>query len=150
MAKGSRGAVRSASRTGPACGDVLDAECPSRQVLDRIADKWTALVIRVLAEGTHRFGQLQRRVGGISQKMLTQTLRDLERDGLVERTVHPVVPPHVEYRLTPLGRSLRQPLDAICAWAEAHLGQMLAARANSDRRRAAAAAIANSATSARA
>jgi len=128
--------------------DVLDAECPSRQVLDRIADKWTALVIRVLAEGTHRFGQLQRRVGGISQKMLTQTLRDLERDGLVERTVHPVVPPHVEYRLTPLGRSLRQPLDAICAWAEAHLGQMLAARARSDRRRAAAAAgVASRATS---
>jgi DNA-binding HxlR family transcriptional regulator len=122
------------------CGDVLDAECPSRQVLDRIADKWTALIIRVLADGTHRFGQLQRRVDGISQKMLTQTLRDLERDGLVERTVHPVVPPHVEYRLTPLGRSLRQPLDAICAWAEAHLAQMLAARARSDRRRAAAAA----------
>jgi len=121
---------------------VLDADCPSRQVLDRIADKWTALIIRVLADGTHRFGQLQRRVGGISQKMLTQTLRELERDGLVERTVHPVVPPHVEYRLTPLGRSLRQPLDAICAWAEAHLAQMLAARARSDRRRAVATAAA--------
>jgi len=117
------------AKTGPRRGDVLDADCPSRQVLDRIADKWTALIIRVLADGTHRFGQLQRRVGGISQKMLTQTLRELERDGLVERTVHPVVPPHVEYRLTPLGRSLRQPLDAICAWAEAHLAQMLAARA---------------------
>jgi DNA-binding HxlR family transcriptional regulator len=121
---------------------VLDADCPSRQVLDRIADKWTALIIRVLADGTHRFGQLQRRVGGISQKMLTQTLRELERDGLVQRTVHPVVPPHVEYRLTPLGRSLGQPLDAICAWAEAHLAEMLAARARSNRRRAAAAAVA--------
>ena len=130
------------AKTGRRCGDVLDADCPSRQVLDRIADKWTALIIRVLADGTHRFGQLQRRVGGISQKMLTQTLRELERDGLVERTVHPVVPPHVEYRLTPLGRSLRQPLDAICAWAEAHLAQMLAARARSDRRRAVATAAA--------
>ena len=130
------------AKTGRRCGDVLDADCPSRQVLDRIADKWTALIIRVLADGTHRFGQLQRRVGGISQKMLTQTLRELERDGLVERTVHPVVPPHVEYRLTPLGRSLRQPLDAICAWAEAHLAQMLAARARSDRRRAVTAAAA--------
>lgn len=130
------------AKTARRCGDVLDADCPSRQVLDRIADKWTALIIRVLADGTHRFGQLQRRVGGISQKMLTQTLRELERDGLVERTVHPVVPPHVEYRLTPLGRSLRQPLDAICAWAEAHLAQMLAARARSDRRRAVATAAA--------
>jgi len=130
------------AKTGRRRGDVLDADCPSRQVLDRIADKWTALIIRVLADGTHRFGQLQRRVGGISQKMLTQTLRELERDGLVERTVHPVVPPHVEYRLTPLGRSLRQPLDAICAWAEAHLAQMLAARARSDRRRAVATAAA--------
>ena len=130
------------AKTGRSCGDVLDADCPSRQVLDRIADKWTALIIRVLADGTHRFGQLQRRVGGISQKMLTQTLRELERDGLVERTVHPVVPPHVDYRLTPLGRSLRQPLDAICAWAEAHLAQMLAARARSDRRRAVATAAA--------
>jgi DNA-binding HxlR family transcriptional regulator len=100
----------------------------------------------VLADGMHRFGQLQRRVGGISQKMLTQTLRELERDGLVERTVHPVVPPHVEYRLTPLGRSLRQPLDAICAWAEAHLAQMLAARARSDRRRAVATAAAGTMT----
>src|SRR5216684_3652962 len=115
---------------------VMDAQCPSRLVLDRIADKWTALIIQILAHGTMRYAALQREIGGISQKMLTQTLRELERDGLVERTVHPVVPPHVEYRLTPLGRSLRQPLDAICAWAEAHLAQMLAARARSDRRRA--------------
>jgi DNA-binding HxlR family transcriptional regulator len=120
------------------CGDVLDAECPSRLVLDRIADKWTALVIRVLSEDTHRFGQLQRRIGGVSQKMLTQTLRDLERDGLVVRTVYPVVPPRVDYRLTPLGRSLGEPLDAICAWAEKHLAEMLAARARSNRRRVAA------------
>ncbi len=117
--------------------DVLQAECPSRAVLDRIADKWTALVIHTLADGTQRFGQLNRRIGGISQKMLTQTLRALERDGLVERIVHPVVPPRVDYRLTALGRSLRQPLEAVCAWAEAHIQEIRAARARHGRRHAA-------------
>jgi DNA-binding HxlR family transcriptional regulator len=116
-------------------GDVLNAHCPSRQVLDRIANKWTALVIHALVDGRQRNSQLLRRIGGISQKMLTQTLRDLERDGFVERTVHPVVPPHVEYRLTPLGQSLTAPLEAICRWAERHLPKMLAARAHSDKRR---------------
>ena len=76
---------------------VLDAQCPSRLVLDRIADKWTALIIQILAHGTMRYAALQREIGDISQKMLTQTLRSLERDGLVQRTVHPVVPPKVEY-----------------------------------------------------
>ncbi len=113
--------------------DVLNPRCPSRQVLDRIAGKWTALVIHVLAEGRQRYSELHRRIGGVSQKMLTQTLRDLERDGLVERTVYPVVPPRVEYSLTPLGRTLIEPLSAICRWAEAHLPAMQAARARSDR-----------------
>jgi DNA-binding HxlR family transcriptional regulator len=108
--------------------DVLNPSCPSRLVLDRIAEKWTALVIRVLSEGTLRYSDLQRRIGGISQKMLTQTLRGLERDGLVERKVYPVVPPRVEYRLTPLGRTLIEPLDAICRWAETHLPALQAAR----------------------
>src|SRR5437016_12142553 len=81
-------------------GSVMDAQCPSRLVLDRIADKWTALIIQVLAHGTKRYAALQREIGGISQKMLTQTLRSLERDGLVQRKVHPVVPPKVEYSLT--------------------------------------------------
>ena len=89
---------------------VLDPRCPSRLVLDRIADKWTALVIQILAGGTMRYAALQREIGGISQKMLTQTLRSLERDGLVQRTVHPVVPPKVEYSLTKLGRTLIEPL----------------------------------------
>ncbi len=115
--------------------DVLNARCPSREVLDRIADKWTALVIYALVDGRQRNSQLLRRIGGISQKMLTQTLRALERDGLVERIVFPVVPPHVEYRLTPLGQSLREPLGAICRWAESHLPQMLAARSRSEKRR---------------
>ena len=113
--------------------DVLDPRCPSRQVLDRIAEKWTALVIHVLAQGTQRYSQLHRRIGGVSQKMLTRTLRGLERDGLVGRTVYPVVPPRVAYSLTPLGRTLIAPLAAICLWAETHLPAMQAARARSDR-----------------
>ena len=108
--------------------DVLNEACPSRAVLDRIADKWTALIIHALSDGTLRYGELQRRVGGITQKMLTQTLRSLENDGLVERRVYPVVPPMVEYSLTSLGRSLEEPLSAICKWAERHLPKMLEKR----------------------
>jgi DNA-binding HxlR family transcriptional regulator len=108
---------------------VMYAQCPSRLVLDRIADKWTALVIQVLARGTMRYAQLQREIGGISQKMLTQTLRSLERDGLVQRTVHPVVPPKVEYALTRLGRTLIEPLHALCKWSEKHLPELQANRA---------------------
>jgi len=108
---------------------VLDPRCPSRLVLDRIADKWTALVIQILAGGTIRYAALQREIGGISQKMLTQTLRSLERDGLVQRTVHPVVPPKVEYSLTKLGRTLIEPLQGLCRWSEKHLGELQANRA---------------------
>ena len=108
---------------------VLDAQCPSRLVLDRIADKWTALIIQILARGTMRYAVLQREIGGISQKMLTQTLRSLERDGLVQRTVHPVVPPKVEYSLTKLGRTLIEPLHALCRWSERHLAELQANRA---------------------
>lgn len=108
---------------------VLDPQCLSRVVLDRIADKWTALIIYILAAGTRRYAALQREIGGISQKMLTQTLRSLERDGLVQRKVHPVVPPKVEYSLTPLGRTLIDPLKAVCSWSEKHLPQLQANRA---------------------
>lgn len=111
--------------------DVMNPDCPSRKVLERIADKWTSLVIYALAEGTMRYGELQRRVGGVSQKMLTQTLRSLEKDGLVARKVYPVVPPMVEYSLTPLGRTLIEPLTAIRRWAEQHLPQLLEHRAAS-------------------
>jgi DNA-binding HxlR family transcriptional regulator len=107
---------------------VLDAQCPSRLVLDRIADKWTALIIQILARGTMRYVALQREIGGISQKMLTQTLRSLERDGLVRRTVYPVVPPKVEYDLTPLGRTLIEPLQGLCRWSEKHLAELQANR----------------------
>ena len=108
---------------------VMDAQCPSRLVLDRIADKWTALIIQILGRGTMRYAALQREIGGISQKMLTQTLRTLERDGLVQRKVHPVVPPKVEYSLTKLGRTLIEPLHALCRWSEKHLAELQANRA---------------------
>jgi DNA-binding HxlR family transcriptional regulator len=112
----------------PTRASVLKPQCPSRIVLDRIADKWTALIIQVLANGTRRYGALRREIGGISQKMLTQTLRSLERDGLVLRKVHPVVPAKVEYSLTPLGRTLIDPLHALCQWSERHLPELQANR----------------------
>lgn len=109
--------------------NVFDPNCGSRRVLELIADKWTAIVVYALARGTCRFGQLQRDVGGVSQKVLTATLRNLERDGLVERNVYPVVPPRVEYTLTPLGQTLTEPLAAICKWSEEHLADVDEARA---------------------
>ena len=107
----------------------MEPQCPSRLVLDRIADKWTALIIQLLAKETMRYSALQQRIGGISQKMLTQTLRSLERDGLVQRKVYPVVPPRVEYSLTRLGRTLIDPLRSLCRWSEKHLGELQANRA---------------------
>jgi DNA-binding HxlR family transcriptional regulator len=113
--------------------DVYASDCPTRQALDRIADKWTALVIGLLDQRPHRFGELRRRIGGISQKMLTQTLRSLERDGLVNRRVEPTVPVKVEYSLTPLGESLVPPLAAIRDWAESHIDQVLTSRNERER-----------------
>ncbi len=110
--------------------NVLNAECPSRQVLDLLADKWTVLVIHALSQGTQRYNQLQRNIDGVSQKMLTQTLRALERDGLVQRTMYPVVPPMVEYSLTALGQTLTVVLSGLCGWAEQHLPEVLENRAN--------------------
>jgi DNA-binding HxlR family transcriptional regulator len=110
--------------------NVLDQNCESRQALDRIADKWTCLIVYALLDGPRRHGELRRAIGGISQKMLTQTLRSLERDGLVRRTVIATIPPHVEYALTPLGETLAAPLAAICRWAMDHLAEVQAARAS--------------------
>ncbi len=90
----------------------------SSQLLTLLADKWTIPVVHSLARGTKRFGELQRELEGVSQKMLTQCLRALERHGLVARTVFPVIPPRVEYALTPLGRSLNEPLAGLCRWIE--------------------------------
>jgi DNA-binding HxlR family transcriptional regulator len=112
--------------------EVFTANCPTQQVLETIADKWSVIVIYVLSKGTRRYSELQRMIGGVSQKMLTQTLRKLERDGLVERHVYPVVPPKVEYSLTPLGKTLTELLRAICKWAEIHLEEIEAARVHYD------------------
>ena len=108
--------------------NVLDQNCESRQALDRIADKWTALVVYALVAGPKRHGELRRAIDGISQKMLTQTLRSMERDGLLHRRVLDQVPPHVEYSLTPLGMTLTEPLVAICRWAMEHLPEVQEAR----------------------
>jgi DNA-binding HxlR family transcriptional regulator len=109
-------------------GDAYDPLCPTRQVLDRIGDKWTVLVIGALADGPLRFTQLRLAVGGVAAKVLTQTLRALERDGLVTRQVYAQVPPRVDYELTELGRTLREPIDAVRDWAEVYLGSVLGAR----------------------
>lgn len=108
--------------------DPFVRDCPSRRLLDRIGDRWTVLIVAALADGPRRFSHLRRTVEGISQKMLTQTLRALEADGLVLRTVHAEIPPRVEYELTPLGRSLLDPLGALIAWATEHMGEVGAAQ----------------------
>lgn len=118
----------------PAPYHKLLATCPERRVLDRIANKWTALIIGELSNGTRRFQQLRREVEGITQKMLTQTLRALERDGLVSRHIYAAVPPRVEYSLTPLGQTFTKPLWALKKWAEAHLEEIEASRAAWDAR----------------
>src|SRR6476469_9942021 len=115
--------------------NVYAARCPTRQALDRIADKWTALIVGLLAHRTHRFGELRRGVEGISHKVLSQTLQSLERDGLVHREPLPTVPPTVEYSLTPMGRTLAEPLAAIRTWAERHIEQIEASREASTRKR---------------
>lgn len=112
--------------------DAFNAQCPTRLVLNRIADKWTVLVVSSLQTGTKRFGVLKREIGGISQKMLTQTLRGLERDGLITRTIYPTVPPKVEYALTPLGRTLVGLLEAIRVWSESHIDEVLKAQSHFD------------------
>ncbi len=108
--------------------DILARDCPSRRMLDLLTDKWTVLVIKALAQGSTRFGQLQRRIGGISPKMLTQTLRVLERDGLVRRMVYGTMPPVVEYALTTLGMTLVEPVEAMTRWAQGHLADVDRAR----------------------
>jgi DNA-binding HxlR family transcriptional regulator len=112
---------------------AYDSACPTRLILNRIADKWTVLVVILLQDGTKRFSHLQREIDGISQKMLTQTLRNLERDGLVSRTVYATVPPKVEYTLTQLGHTLKDMLYAIKAWSEANIEAVLSAQSSYDK-----------------
>jgi DNA-binding HxlR family transcriptional regulator len=102
-------------------GEHAESECVVvREILDRVGDKWSVLVIALLGEQGLRFSELRRSIEGISQRMLTLTLRQLERDGLVSRTVHATVPPRVDYALTPLGRSVLEPLTVLMQWAQAH------------------------------
>jgi DNA-binding HxlR family transcriptional regulator len=109
-------------------GNAFDPDCPTRVVLDRIGDKWTVLVIGALIDGPRRFTALRQHIGGVAPKVLTQTLRAMERDGLLTRTVFAQVPPRVDYALTDLGVSLGGPIAVLTDWAELHVGTILAAR----------------------
>ncbi|HEV7252562.1 MAG TPA: helix-turn-helix domain-containing protein [Mesorhizobium sp.] len=111
---------------------VYSASCPTRLVLDHIADKWAALILRVLSEGPTRFNQLRRRIDGVSQKVLSQALKRLERDGLVSRRAFPTVPVTVEYSVTPLGQTLCAQIFALSDWAEKNVEAVLEAQARYD------------------
>jgi DNA-binding HxlR family transcriptional regulator len=123
-------------RTPDPAGLGSPSGCRAREVLDRVGDKWSLYVIHLLGGGTRRFSDLRRLIDGISQRMLTVTLRGLERDGLITRTVHPTVPPRVDYALTPMGRTLLDTVRSLVAWADQHLPDIDAARAAYDRRSA--------------
>jgi DNA-binding HxlR family transcriptional regulator len=121
-----------AQRAGDRPGDLFDADCPTRLLLDRIGDKWTALVVLLLSDGPMRFSQVRGQLGRVAPKVLTQTLRRMERDGLVTREVFAEVPPRVEYALTDVGQSLIEPIAVLADWAEVHVGQITAAQAAYD------------------
>jgi DNA-binding HxlR family transcriptional regulator len=124
------GAAKAAAEPSGAGASPFDPECcPVRDVLDQLGDKWSTLVLTTLGERPHRFGELRRAIPDVSQRMLTQTLRDLQRDGLVSRRVFATVPPSVEYRLTPLGVSLLDPLAILVRWAADNHAAIRTARA---------------------
>jgi DNA-binding HxlR family transcriptional regulator len=108
------------------------SSCRAREVLQRVGDKWSVYVIDLLGQDTKRFTELHRAINGITARMLTVTLRGLERDGIVTRTIHPVIPPRVEYALTPMGRTLLDPMGQLVAWADSHLPEIETARAAYD------------------
>jgi DNA-binding HxlR family transcriptional regulator len=116
----------------PASYDAYQSTSPARQLVDRISDKWVTLVLPALADGPQRYSDLSRRITGVSQKMLTQTLRSLERDGLLTRHITPSVPVRVDYELTPLGMSLMPLIASIKDWAEIHMDEVSAARSDYD------------------
>jgi DNA-binding HxlR family transcriptional regulator len=125
--------------SGAAGGEPLESACEvspcrAREVLQRVGDKWSMSVIDLLGWGTMRFSELHRSIDGITARMLTVTLRGLERDGIVTRTIHPVIPPRVEYELTPMGRTLLDPVGQLVAWADCHLPEISAAQAAYDAR----------------
>jgi DNA-binding HxlR family transcriptional regulator len=117
-------------------GDVFDPDCPTRLVLDRVGDKWTVLLVLLLSDGPLRFSQLRGQLGRVAPKVLTESLRRMERDGLVNREVFAEVPPRVEYSLTDLGRSLIEPISIISDWAEVHVNRITAAQDAYDARQA--------------
>ena len=120
-------------RPVPLKGDLFAEKCPSRQVLTHVTSRWGVLLLVALLEGTFRFSGLRRKVGGISERMLAQTLQRLEQDGFVLRTAYPVVPPHVEYRLTPLGEEVAQRVKILAEWIEENIGQILEHQCNGER-----------------
>lgn len=115
--------------SGPAGGP---SSCRAREVLQRVGDKWSVYVIDLLGPGTKRFTELHRSIDGITARMLTVTLRGLERDGIVTRTIHPVIPPRVDYALTPMGRTLLDTIGQLVAWTDSHLPEIESARAEYD------------------
>ncbi|MFJ9241683.1 winged helix-turn-helix transcriptional regulator [Streptomyces sp. NPDC101776] len=119
-------------RDSPEDADLRRADSLAREIFSDVANKWAFLIIEALREGTLRFSELRNRIEGISHKMLTQNLRMLERNGLVERDVHPTVPPRVEYTLTESGQGLRATVDAMCGWTHRYLGRIEAARRRFD------------------
>jgi DNA-binding HxlR family transcriptional regulator len=106
-------------------GDLFAPACPSRDVLKHVTSRWGVLVLFALMEGTHRFSDLRRKVGGVSEKMLAQTLQYLEKDGFIKRVSHPVVPPHVEYSLTPLGEEISHHVGSLADWIETNLPKIM-------------------------
>ncbi|MBV8933257.1 MAG: helix-turn-helix transcriptional regulator [Kutzneria sp.] len=121
-------------QAGKIAYDAYLADCPSRKLLDRLSDKWVTLILAALADGPRRYNDLSRKIAGVSQKMLTQTLRTLERDGLVNRVVTPTVPVRVDYELTALGGELLPVLRSLKLWADTHIPAVEAARAAYDKR----------------
>jgi len=109
-------------------GEVFAVECPSREILKHVTSRWGTLVLVALMEGTHRFSELRRKIGGVSEKMLAQTLVQLEQDGFIDRVSHPVVPPHVEYSLTPLGEDIGKQVESLTDWIEVNLPKIMLAQ----------------------
>ena len=109
-------------------GNFFAEQCPSREVLKHVTSRWGVLILVALREGTHRFSDLRRKIGGVSEKMLAQSLQALEQDGFLNRIAYPVVPPHVEYSLTPLGEQVSEKVAALADWIELNLPEVLAVR----------------------
>src|ERR1700761_2393709 len=117
-----------------AAADVCNGDCPSRSVLDHVTSRWSTLILVLLLEHTHRFSELARRIGGVSERMLAHSLRALESDGFVLRDVHPTKPPKVEYSLSPLGREVAQHVRSLTSWVEANVERVLSHRATAGAR----------------